>query len=347
MNLKILNLSHNDIQKIENLNTLKNLHELDLSFNKISKLENISALKHLGLLDISNNLIEEIPPIIAKNTNLTTLNLSVNLISDKSSITNLKTLPKLTVLNLSNNPVCEVSGYHNTVLHVLKKLLLLDENPTQHYLKLHNKLTSHQEISTRNVKVLSYNNASEQPNSSRHVGEIMYTENDSASLLSARSEDVKLRLNTQKDSEVTQPTISSKSKVLELPSPDPRGTNLDLNLTPLNPTAREESKELYTGLWTSAQVASENEYQLKHENRFSSSIDSFKNKIEQERNAREEKRNKKEKEIKEENGKENPFELIINALDLYSGANKGKQNRHWNRILITCRSEREPWSRKN
>lgn len=324
MNLKILNLSHNDIQKIENLNTLKNLHELDLSFNKIAKLENISALKHLEILDLSNNLLEEIPPIIAKNTNLATLNLSVNLISDKSSITNLKTLSKLTVLNLSNNPVCEVSGYHHTVLHTLKKLLLLDENPTQHYLKLHSKLTSHQEMSAKNIRPLSLNNLVEPPNSSRQIGEILYTDNDSADLLSARSEDIKLRLTTQKDSEVTQPTISSKSKLQELPSPDVRGTNLDLNLTPLNPTARGESKELYTGLWTSAQVTDENEYQLKHKQRLSSSIDSFKNQIEQGRNAREEKRNNK-MEKKEDNAKENPFEQIINTLDLYSGTHKGKK----------------------
>lgn len=135
MNLKELNLSNNDIEKIENLNNLKNLHVLNLSFNKIYKLENISVLKNLEILNLSNNLIEEIPPIIVKNINLTEINLSNNLVSEKSSINNLRNLTKLTTLSLLNNPINDLQNYPVFIFHSLKKLQFLDGKVTPNYSK--------------------------------------------------------------------------------------------------------------------------------------------------------------------------------------------------------------------
>ena len=138
MNLRELNLSNNDIEKIENLNHLKNLHILNLSFNKISKIENISVLKQLEILNLSNNLIEEIPPIIVKNANIFELNLANNMISEKNSILNLKSLPKLALLDLSNNPITEIPSYPTFVYHILKKLCTLDNKMTPNYAKAQN-----------------------------------------------------------------------------------------------------------------------------------------------------------------------------------------------------------------
>lgn len=128
-------MSNNDIEKIENLNSLKSLQILNLSFNKISKLENISVLKNLEILNLSNNLIEEIPPIIVKNINLTEINLANNFVSEKSSINNLRTLAKLTVLSLLNNPINELQNYPAFIFHALKKLQTLDGRPTPNYSK--------------------------------------------------------------------------------------------------------------------------------------------------------------------------------------------------------------------
>ena len=157
MNLKELNLSNNDIEKIENLNNLKNLHILNFSFNKISKLENISALKQLEILNLSNNLIEEIPPIIIKNVNLMEFNLANNFISTKQSINNLKTLNKLTILNFSANPICELPGYPSFVLHSLKKLLSLDAKMTPSCAKSHANLQASHNSSQINCSSVQSN----------------------------------------------------------------------------------------------------------------------------------------------------------------------------------------------
>jgi len=138
MNLRELNLSNNDIEKIENLNQLKNLHILNLSFNKITKIENISVLKQLEILNLSNNLIVEIPPIIVKNVNIFEINLANNMISEKTSILNLKSLPKMAILDLSNNPITEAPSYPTFIYHILKKLCTLDSKMTPNYVKAQN-----------------------------------------------------------------------------------------------------------------------------------------------------------------------------------------------------------------
>ena len=126
MNLRELDLSNNDIEKIENLHTLKKLRVLNLSSNKITRIEGISSLKYLEVLNLSNNLIEEIPAIIVKNINLAELYLANNNIAKKNSINNLKNLNKLVILDLVCNPVTDSADYPNYVYTILKKLTYLD-----------------------------------------------------------------------------------------------------------------------------------------------------------------------------------------------------------------------------
>ena len=57
-NLRVLILSKNFIDTIENLDSLPNLDVLDLNDNRILKIENLSALKKLRILNLSNNLLE-------------------------------------------------------------------------------------------------------------------------------------------------------------------------------------------------------------------------------------------------------------------------------------------------
>ena len=62
----MLNLSKNDIEKIEKLDKLMRLRELNLSFNCIVKIEHLESLTSLQVLNLNGNKIETIPLWLAK-----------------------------------------------------------------------------------------------------------------------------------------------------------------------------------------------------------------------------------------------------------------------------------------
>ena len=64
--LQVLNLSFNQIQKMERLAHLTRLRELDLSCNCIARIEGLETLMHLQILNLSHNLIESIPAWVGK-----------------------------------------------------------------------------------------------------------------------------------------------------------------------------------------------------------------------------------------------------------------------------------------
>ena len=127
MNLKELDLSNQEIEKIENLSNLKNLHVLNLSYNRISKIENVTCLKNLEIFYLSNNFIQEIPTIFTKNTNIVEFYIGFNAILKKDNILNMKHMSKLKVLDLEGNPITNFSDYKNYTLGVLQQLLKLDK----------------------------------------------------------------------------------------------------------------------------------------------------------------------------------------------------------------------------
>ncbi len=115
--LKTLNLSNNQLGRIENLEVLKEtLEELDLSNNKIEKIENLESLRNLRKLSLDSNLIKEIEGL-ENLVNLEELNLSSNNIR---VIKTLNYLLKLRKLNLSFNKLEKISG-----LNKLRNLLWL------------------------------------------------------------------------------------------------------------------------------------------------------------------------------------------------------------------------------
>lgn len=75
--LTYINLSSNNIEKIEGLSKQTSLEELYLSNNKIQKIENLSNLENLKKLDLSINNIVDITPLSA-NKNLKELYLTGN-----------------------------------------------------------------------------------------------------------------------------------------------------------------------------------------------------------------------------------------------------------------------------
>ncbi|MCD8440287.1 leucine-rich repeat protein [Tenacibaculum finnmarkense] len=120
--LSILRLSFNQIIKIENIEKLINLSELYIHNNQITKIENIEKLTKLSLLDISGNKIIEIENIDTL-TNLSQLSISRNKIT---KIENLDKLIKLSLLYLSNNKITEIEN-----LDKLTNLSILDLSNNQ------------------------------------------------------------------------------------------------------------------------------------------------------------------------------------------------------------------------
>ena len=76
-NTKILNLSCNNIVKIENLDNLINLEELHLCHNNINKIENLDKLTNLKIVYLGNNKFEKLEGL-KKLTNLEEIYLNNN-----------------------------------------------------------------------------------------------------------------------------------------------------------------------------------------------------------------------------------------------------------------------------
>ncbi|ODV58858.1 leucine-rich repeat domain-containing protein [Ascoidea rubescens DSM 1968] len=104
-----LDLSKNNISKIENLSSLTKLKFLNLSFNKLRKFENLENLKNLIGLNVSCNNLELVENV-SKLINLIDLNLSFNKIYD---IRNLSKLVNLNYIDLSQNKLSEFNVLSN------------------------------------------------------------------------------------------------------------------------------------------------------------------------------------------------------------------------------------------
>ena len=146
-------MNENNIKEIKNIHLLPNLQSLHLNFNKIEKIDEgikkLEKLKNFWICEnkikiienipeeienlwISNNLIENIPNDFYKYKYLKTLNISGNLIIDFQNIYNIEKLPKLKKLYLSDinygeNPICSFANYKMMILHIFKKIEILDQ----------------------------------------------------------------------------------------------------------------------------------------------------------------------------------------------------------------------------
>ena len=104
--LKKLDLSRNQIAKLEGLERLTSLTELYLSGNQINKLESLDRLASLTMLNLSGNQISKLESL-ASLTSLTELYLSCNQISKLES---LASLTSLTRLYLSGNQISKLES---------------------------------------------------------------------------------------------------------------------------------------------------------------------------------------------------------------------------------------------
>lgn len=78
---------------------------VDLSSQNITKIENLSAIRNVIQLDLSDNNIQDLTPLLELN-DLKSLNLSGNQLSDISALANMK---ELELLVLSKNNIQDFS----------------------------------------------------------------------------------------------------------------------------------------------------------------------------------------------------------------------------------------------
>lgn len=123
-----LDLRGNKIPVIENLGATEDQFDtIDLSDNEIVKLENFPYLNRLGTLLINNNRITRINPNIGEFLpKLHTLVLTNNRLTNLVEIDPLETLPKLQFLSLLDNNITKKPSYRLYVIHKLKSLRVLD-----------------------------------------------------------------------------------------------------------------------------------------------------------------------------------------------------------------------------
>ncbi|CAN6877898.1 unnamed protein product [Brassica oleracea] len=123
-----LELRGNKIPVIENLGATEDQFDtIDLSDNEIVKLENFPLLNRLGTLIINNNRITRINPNIGEFLpKLHTLVLTNNRLVNLVEIDPLASIPKLQYLSLLDNNITKKPNYRLYVIHKLKSLRVLD-----------------------------------------------------------------------------------------------------------------------------------------------------------------------------------------------------------------------------
>ncbi|XP_065864022.1 U2 small nuclear ribonucleoprotein A' isoform X1 [Euphorbia lathyris] len=123
-----LDLRGNKIPVIENIGATEDQFDtVDLSDNEIVKLENMPYLTRLGTLIINNNRITRINPNIGDFLpKLHSLVLTNNRLVNLVEIDPLASLPKLQFLSLLDNNITKKPNYRLYVIYKLKSLRVLD-----------------------------------------------------------------------------------------------------------------------------------------------------------------------------------------------------------------------------
>jgi U2 small nuclear ribonucleoprotein A' len=100
---------------------------IDLSDNEVRKLEGFPLLRRLNCLLLSNNRITRIAPNLGTNLPaIDTIILSGNGFTQLAELDPLASFSKLAVLSLLDNPVIKKPHYRHYLIHKLPRLRLLD-----------------------------------------------------------------------------------------------------------------------------------------------------------------------------------------------------------------------------
>ncbi|CAM9099505.1 unnamed protein product [Hapterophycus canaliculatus] len=132
-----LNLSTNEISRVENLQHLTCLTNLDLCCNRLGSvpgsLDGLAPLTRLKNLDISENSITSLEPLSSAPVSLARLDVANNCVAGTFQISFLASLTALTELVLRGNPLAEEEGYADRSFTTLPLLDSLDNVPRNHH----------------------------------------------------------------------------------------------------------------------------------------------------------------------------------------------------------------------
>ncbi|XP_053324972.1 nischarin isoform X2 [Spea bombifrons] len=114
--VEFLDLSHNIISSVGNLQHLFNLIHLDLSYNNISDLDGVhTKVGNIKTLSLAGNLLERLGGL-NKLYSLVNLDLSYNKVAQLEEIRHIGHLPCLENINISHNPLVIIPDYRTKVL---------------------------------------------------------------------------------------------------------------------------------------------------------------------------------------------------------------------------------------
>ncbi|XP_060766914.1 nischarin isoform X3 [Neoarius graeffei] len=114
--VEFLDLGHNFLSLVENLQYLYNLVHLDLSYNKLTVLEGVhTKLGNIKTLNLAGNQLETLSGL-SKLYSLVNLDLSSNKLAQLDEIKHIGMLPCLEKLSLTKNPMCIIPDYRTKVL---------------------------------------------------------------------------------------------------------------------------------------------------------------------------------------------------------------------------------------
>jgi len=155
--LSVLNLSHNEIATVENLDRLAALTRLDLSHNRITRLTGLESLSRLSFLSLTSNRLRAVTGLEHLRL-LEVLLLGDNQLGSVACLRALSWLPELRTLTLAGspaavlprptprtptrtghrlptpragNPLADASSHTAFVASLLPRLTLLDGEPLQ------------------------------------------------------------------------------------------------------------------------------------------------------------------------------------------------------------------------
>lgn len=122
-----INLRGFKFSLIENISVLQDQFDvIDLSDNEIRKLENFPKMQRLSTILLNNNYVSRISSQGEFLVNLQTLVLTNNRISNFSEIDNIASFTKLTLLSLIDNPVTKKESYRLYTIFKIPSLKSLD-----------------------------------------------------------------------------------------------------------------------------------------------------------------------------------------------------------------------------
>uniref|UniRef100_U3EK83 Nischarin n=1 Tax=Callithrix jacchus TaxID=9483 RepID=U3EK83_CALJA len=114
--IEFLDLSHNGLLVVDNLQHLYNLVHLDLSYNKLSSMEGLhTKLGNIKTLNLAGNLLESLSGL-HKLYSLVTLDLRDNRVEQMEEVRSIGSLPCLEHVFLLNNPLSIIPDYRTKVL---------------------------------------------------------------------------------------------------------------------------------------------------------------------------------------------------------------------------------------